>query len=163
MEDSEDDIPLQVLAETAGWEGTISGERQAFENFSNKGIEPSCPATPLLTSPSGVGRYDVFKKSTGIIEPPDPIQAVADKMQLHGGDSTDQANSNLGAKKSTARKMKILEERKANDIMTCFQRRSGIEAEVPAQGIGVTSSSSSGSGVKRTASGTIVDQSSPTP
>ena len=163
MEDSDDDIPLQVLAEPAGWEGTTSGEREAFENFSNKGIQTSCPATPLVTSASCSGRYDVFKASTGNIELPNPFKAVADKMQLLRSDSTDEPNLNMCSEKTKAKKMKIQEERKANDIMTCFQRRSGIEAEVPAQGNGVTSSSSSGSGVKRTASGTIVDQSSQTP
>ena len=36
MEDSDDDTSLQVLAESVGWEDPTSGEREAFENFSNK-------------------------------------------------------------------------------------------------------------------------------
>ena len=104
MEDSDDDTPLQVLAESAGWEDPTSGEREAFENFSNKGIETSCPATPLVTSASCSGRYDVFKASTGNIELPNPFKAVADKMQLLRSDSTDEANLNLCAKKTKANK-----------------------------------------------------------
>ena len=122
MEDSDDDIPLQVLVESAGKEDPTSGEREAFENFSNKGIQTSCPATPLVTSASCSGRYDVFKASTGNTELPNPFKAVADKMQLLGSDSTDEANLNLCDKKTKAKQMKIQEERKANDIMTCFQR-----------------------------------------
>ena len=163
MEDSDDDITLQVLAESAGWAYDTSGEREAFENFSNKGIQTSCPATPLVTSASCSGRYDVFKASTGNIELPNPFKAVADKMQLLGSDSTDEANLNLCDKKTKAKKMKIQEERKANDIMTCFQRRYGIKAELPAQCSRVSSSASSGSGVKRTASATALDHSSQTP
>ena len=104
MEDSDDDTPLQVLAESAGWEDPTSGEREAFENFSNKGIETSCPATPLVTSASCSGRYDVFKASTGNIELPNPLKAVADKMQLLRSDSTDEANLNLCDKKTKAKK-----------------------------------------------------------
>lgn len=163
MEDSDDDTPLQVLAASAGWEDPTSGEREAFENFSNKGIETSCPATPLVTSASCSGRYDVFKASTGNIELPNSFKAVADKMQLLRSDSTDEANLNLCDKKTKAKKMKIQEERKANDIMTCFQRRYGIKAELPAQGNRVSSSASSGSGIKRTASGTALDHPSQTP
>ena len=163
MDDSDDDIPLQVLAESAGWEDPTSGEREAFENFSNKGIQTSCPATPLATSASCSDGYRFFKGSSGNTELPKPFRAVADKMQLLGSDSTDEANLNLCDKKTKAKKMKIQEERKANDIMTCFQRRSGIKAELPAQGSGVSSSSSSGSGIKRTASGTALDPSSQTP
>ena len=163
MEDSDDDTPLQVLAESAGWAYPTSGEREAFENFSNKGIEPSCPATPLATSASGSGQYDVFKASTGNIELPNPFQAVADKMQLLRSDSTDEANLNLCDKKAKAKQMKIQEERKANDIMTCFQRRNVIKAELPAQGSRVSSSASSSSGIKRTASATALDHPSQTP
>ena len=163
MEDSDDDTPLQVLAESAGWAYPTSGEREAFENFSNKGIQTSCPATPLVTSASCSGRYDVFKASTGNTELPNPFKAVADKMQLLGSDSTDEANLNLCDKKTKAKKMKIQEERKANDIMTCFQRRYVIKAELPAQGSRVSSSASSSSGIKRTASGTALDHPSQTP
>ena len=162
MEDSDDDTSLQVLAESVGWEDPTSGEREAFENFSNKGIETSCPATPLVTSASCSVRYDVFKASTGKIELPNPFKAVADNMQLLRSDSTDEANLNLCDKKTKAKKMKIQEERKANDIMTCFQRRYVIKAELPAQGCRVSSSASSGSGIKRTASGTALEQSSQT-
>ena len=163
MRDSDDDTPLQVLAESAGWAYASSGERDVFENFSNKGFETSCPATPLATSASGSGRYDVFKASTGNIELPNPFKAVADKMQLLRSDSTDEANLNLCDKKTKAKQMKILEERKANDIMTCFQRRFVIKAELPAQGSRVSSSASSSSGIKRTASGTALDHPSQTP
>ena len=163
MEDSDDDIPLQVLFKSAGSEDPTSGEREAFKNFSNKGIETSCPATPLVTSASCTGRYDVFKTSTGNLELPNPFKAVAYKMQLLRSDSTDEANLNLCSKKTKAKKMKIQEERKANDIMTCFQRRYGIKAELPAQGSRVSSSASSGSGIKRTASGTALHHSSQTP
>ena len=41
MESSDDDTPLQVLAESAGWEDPIAGEREAFENFVIKGSESS--------------------------------------------------------------------------------------------------------------------------
>ena len=149
--------PLQVLAESAGWAYASSGERDVFENFSNKGFETSCPATPLATSASCSGRYDVFKASTGNIELPNPLKAAADKMQLLRSDSTDEANLNLCDKKTKAKKMKIQEERKANDIMTCFQRRNVIKAELPAQGSRVSSSASSSSGIKRTASATALD------
>ena len=162
MEDSDDDTPLQKLAESAAWAYDTSGKRRAFENFSNKGIQTSCPATPLVTSASCSGRYDVFKASTGNIELPNPLKAVADKMQLVRSDSTDEANLNLCDKKTKAKQMKILEERKANDIMTCFQRRYGIKAELPAQGSKVSSSASSSSGIKRTVSGTALDQPSQT-
>ena len=157
MEDSDDDTPLQELAESAGWAYDTSGKRRAFENFSNKGIQTSCPATPLVTSASCSGRYDVFKASTGNIELPNPVKAVADQMQQLGSDSTDEANLNLCDKKAKAKKMKIQEERKANDIMTCFQRRYVIKAELPAQGSRVSSSASSSSGIKRSASGTALD------
>ena len=163
MESSDDDTPLQVLAESAGWEDPISGEREAFENFSNKGSESSCPATPLVTSASRSGRYDVFQASTGSIELPNPSKAVADKMQLLRSDSIDEANLDLCDKKTKAKQMKIQEERKANDIMTCFLMRYVIKAELPAQGCRVSSSASSGSGIKRTASGTALEQSSQTP
>ena len=162
MEDSDDDTPLLVLAESAGWAYDTSGEREAFENFSNKGIQTSCPATPLVTSASCSGRYDVFKASTGNTELPNPFKAVADKMQLLRTDSTDEANLNLCGQKTKAKRMKIQEERKANDIMTCFLRRSGIKAQLTAKGSGVSSSSSSGSGIKRTASGTALNHSSQT-
>ena len=157
MEDSDDDTTLQVLAESKGWAYDTSGEREAFENFSNKGIQTACPATPLNTSETCSGRCDVFKASTGNIELPNPVKAVADKMQLLGSDSTDEANLNLCDKKTKAKKMKIQEERKANDIMTCFQRRYVIKAELPAQGSTVSSSASSSSGIKRSASGTALD------
>ena len=104
MEDSDDDTPLQVLAASAGWEDPTSGEREAFENFSNKGIETSCPATPLVTSVSSSGRYDVFKASTGNIELPNSFKPVADKMQLLRSDSTDEANLNQCDKKTKANK-----------------------------------------------------------
>ena len=163
MEDSDDDTPLLVLAESAGWAYDTSGEREAFENFSNKGIQTSCPATPLVTSASCSGRYDVFKASTGNIKLPNPFKAVADKMQLLGSDLTDEANLNLCDKKTKAKRMKIQEERKANDIMTCFQRRYVVKVEeLPAQGSRVSSSASSSSGIKRTASGTALDHSSQT-
>ena len=163
MEASDDDTPLQVLADSARLAYPTSVERKAFENFSNTGIQTSCPATPLVTSASCSGRYDVFKASTGNIELPNPFKAVADKMQLLRSDSTDEANLNLCDKKTKAKKMKIQEERKANDIMTCFQRRYGVEAEIPAQGSRVSWSASSGSGIKRTASGTALDHPSQTP
>lgn len=163
MEDSDDDIPLQVLAESARSKNLTSGEGKAFQNFSNKEIDTSCPATPLVTSASCTGRYDVFKTSTGNLELPNPFKAVADKMQLFRSDSTDEANLNLCSKKTKAKKMKIEEERKANDIMICFQRRYGIKAELPALGNRVSSSASSGSGIKRTASGTPLHHSSQTP
>ena len=163
MEESDDDIPLQLPAESTGWEVPTSGEREAFENFSNKGFKTPCPGTSLATSASCTGRYNVFKASTGNIKLPNPFKAVADKMQLLGSDSTDEANLNLCDKKTKAKKMKIQEERKANDIMTCFQRRYGIKAELPAQGSRVSSSVSSGSGIKRTASGIALDHSSQTP
>ena len=151
MEDSDDDTPLQVLAESGGWEDPTSGKREAFENFSNTRIETSCRATPLVTSASCSGRYDLFNASTGNIELPNPFKAVADKMQLLRSDSTDEPNLNLFDKKTKAQKMKIPEERNANEIMTCFQRRYVIKAELPAQGSRVSSSASSGSGIKRTA------------
>ena len=163
MEDSDDDTPILELAESAGWANDTSGEREAFEKFSNKGIQTSCPTTPLVTSASCSGRYDVFKASTGNTELPNPYKAVADKMQLLGSDSTDEANLNLCDKKTKAKKMKIQEERKANDIMTCFQRRYIIKAELPAQGSRVSSSASSSSGIKRTASATALDHPSQTP
>ena len=163
MEDSDDDTPILVLAESAGLAYDTSGEREAFENFSNKGIQTSCPATPLVTSASCGGRYDVFKASTGNTELPNPFKAVADKMQPLGSDSTDEANLGLCDKKTKAKKMKIQEERKANDIMTCFQRRYVIKAEAPAQGSKVSSSASSSSGIKRTASATALDHPSQTP
>ena len=164
MEDSDDDTPLLVLAESAGWAYDTSGEREAFENFSNKGIQTSCPATPLVTSASCSGRYDVFKASTGNIKLPNPFKAVADKMPLLASDLTDEANLNLCDKKTKAKRMKIQEERKANDIMTCFQRRYVVKVEeLPAQGSRVSSSASSSSGIKRTASATALDHSSQTP
>ena len=163
MEDSDDDTPILVLAESAGWAYDTSGEREAFENFSNKGIQTSCPATPLVTSASCTGRDDVFKTSTGHLQLPNPFKAVADKMQLLRSESTDEANLDLCSKKTKAKKMKFQEERKANDIMTCFQRRHVIKAELPAQGSRVSSSASSGSGIKRTASGTALDHPSQTP
>ena len=162
MEDSDDDTPLQVLADSGRLAYPTSGEREAFENFSNKGIETSCPATPLVTSASCSRRYEVFKASTGNIELPNPFKAVADKMQLLRTDSTDEASLNLCDKKAKAKRMRIQEERKANDIMTCFQRRYGIEADLPAQGSRVSSSASSGLGIKRTPSGTALDHSSQT-
>ena len=157
MEDSDDDTPILVLAESAGLAYDTSGEREAFENSSNKGIQTSCPATPLVTSASCTGRHDVFKTSTGNLELPNPFKAVADRMQLLGSDSTDEANLNLCDKKTNAKNMKIQEERKANDIMTCFQRRYVIKAELSAQGSRVSSSASSSSGIKRTASATALD------
>ena len=163
MEDSDDDTPLQMLAESPGWAYNTSGEREAFENYCNQGIQTSCPATPLVTSASCSGRFDVFKASTGNIELPNPVKAVADKMQLLRSDSTDEANLNLCDKKTKAKKIKIQEERKANDIMTCFQRRYVIKAELPAEGSRVSSSSSSSSGIKRTASGTALEHLSQTP
>ena len=163
MEDSDDDTPILVLAKSAGLAYDTSGEREAFKKFSNKGIKPSCPATPLGTSASCSGRYDAFKASTGNTELPNPFKAVADKMQVLGSDSTDEANLNLCDKKTTAKKMKIQEERKANDIMTCFQRRYVIKAELPAQGSRVSSSASSSSGIKGTASATALDHPSQTP
>ena len=163
MEDSEDDTPILVLKESAQKPYDTSGKREAFDNLSSKGIQTSCPATPLVTSASCSGRYDVFKASTGNTELPNPFKAVADKMQLLRSDSTDEANLNLSDKKTKTKKMKIQEERKANDIMTCFQRRYGIKAELPAQGSRVSSSASSGSGIKRTASGTALHHSSQTP
>ena len=163
MEDSDDDIPLQVLAESARSKNLTSGEGKAFQNFSNKEIDTSCPATPLVTSASCSGRYRFFKASTGNTELPNPFKAVADKMQLLGSDSTDEANLNLCDKKTKAKKIKIQEERKANDIMTCFQRRYVLKAELPAQGSRVSSSASSSSGIKRTASGTALDHPSQTP
>ena len=155
--------PLQVLAESAGWEDPTSGEREAFNNFPNKGIETSCPATRLVTSSSCTGRYDVFDTSTDDLRLPSPFKAVADKMQLLRSESTDEANLDLCSKKTKARKMKLQEERKANDIMTCFQRRYGLKAELPAQDIRVSWSASSGSGIKRSASGTALHHSSQTP
>ena len=104
MEDSDDDTPLQVLADSARWAYPTSVERKAFENFSNNGIQTLCPATPLVTSASCSGRYDVFKASTGNIELPNPFKAVADKMKLLGSDSTDEANLNLCDKKTKANK-----------------------------------------------------------
>ena len=163
MVDSDDDTPLLLLAESAGVAYDTSGERVAFKNFSNTGIQTSCPATPLVTSASCSGKYDIFKASTGRTSLPDPLKTVADKMQLLGSDSTDEANLNLCDKKTKAKKMKIQEERKANDIMTCFQRRYVIKAELPAQGSRVSSSASSSSGIKRTASATALDHPSQTP
>ena len=162
MEDSDDDIPLQVLAKSAGWGHPISGERKAFKNSSDKGIETLCQATPLLMSASCTGRDDVFKTSTGHLQLPNPLKAVGDQMQLLRSESTDEANLDLCSKKTKAKKMKIQEERKANDIMTCFQRRYGIKAELPAQDIRVSSSTSSGSGIERTASGRAFHHSSQT-
>ena len=163
MEDSEDDTPILVLKESAQKPYDTSGKREAFDNLSSKGIQTSCPATPLVTSASCSGRYRFFKASTGNTELPNPFKAVADKMQLLGSDSTDEANLNLCDKKTKAKKMKIQEERKANDIMTCFQRRYVIKAELPAQGSRVSSSASSSSGIKRTASATALDHPSQTP
>ena len=164
MEDSDDDTPILLLAKSAGWGYDTSGEREErFVKFSNKGMQTSCPATPLVTSASCSGRYDVFKASTGNTELPNPFKAVADKMQVLGSASTDNANLNLCDKKTKAKKMKIQEERMANDIMTCFQRRYGIKAELPAQGSRVSSPASSSSGIKRTASATALDHPSQTP
>ena len=163
MNDSDDDTPLQVLAEWAGWAYRTSGEREAFKIFSTNGIQTSCPATPSVTSASHSGQDAVFKASPGNIELPNPFKAVADKMQLLRSKSTDEANLNLCDKKTKAKKIKIEEERKANDIMTCFQRRYVIKADLPAQGCRVSSSASSSSGIKRTASGTALDHPSKTP
>ena len=115
-----------------------------------------------MTSASCSGP-NLFKAAADNIELPNPFKAAADKMQLLGSDSTDEANLNLSDKKTKAKKMKIQEERKANDIMTCFQRRHVIKAELPAQGTRVSSSASSSSGIKRTASGTALHHSSQTP
>ena len=101
----DDDTPLQVLAESAGWGDPTSGEREAFDNFSNKGIEMSCPATSLVTSASCAGRNDVFKAPTGNIEVPNPFEVVADKMKLALCYSTDEANLKLCAKKTNTKKI----------------------------------------------------------
>ena len=162
MEDSDDDIPLRVKAKSACWYDTADIERETFDNFSSMAIETSCPATSLVTSASCAGRKDVVKAPTGNIEVDNPFEVLDDKMKLALCDSTDEANPKLCAKKTNTKKMKIQEERKANDIMTCFQRRSGIKAELTAKGSGVSSSSSSGSGIKRTASGTALNHSSQT-
>ena len=163
MESSDDDTPLQVLAQSAGWDDTISGERGSLETFCNEARQSSCPATPLVMPASCSSRYEASKVSTGSIELPKPLRAVADKMQLLPSDAIDEANLNLCDKKTSTKKAKILEQRKANDIMTCFLRRHQIKAELPAQGCRVSSSASSGSGIKRTASGTAIEQSSQTP
>ena len=105
MEDSDDDTPLLVPAESAGWVDDTSGEREAFEHFTNKWIQTSWEDTPLVTSASCSSRYDVFKASAGNIELPKPFNAVADKMQLLGSDATDEANlKNLVDKKTNAKK-----------------------------------------------------------
>ena len=126
MEDSDDDIPLQVLVESAGRGDPTFGESGAVQTFTHKGMETPCPATPLATSASCTGRNNVFKASTGHIEHPNHLNAVADEKQLIRSASTDEANLNLCGKKTKAKKLKILEEgQRYNDMFSKEVRSRG--------------------------------------